>query len=120
MCAKEKTVKSVLYLQVKNWCFVTYRYFNFSGLPTFTKINMGSCAWKPVVLEASIGVDLYNCEQCNLHDVPGSAACSRFKHANLICDNFKVTFTLVVSDPMLIYFVVFFICLTVIVNSSPN
>ena len=80
MYAKEKTVKSVLYFQVKKWCFVTYRYFNFSGVPTFTQTNMRSCAWKAVVIEASIGVDLHNCEQCNLHDVPGSSRPNYFAY----------------------------------------
>ena len=53
--AKAKTIKCVLYFQVKNWCFVTYRYFNFGRVPTFTKI-LQTCAWKPVVIEASIGL----------------------------------------------------------------
>ena len=69
--AKEKTIKSVLYFQVKNWCFVTYRYFNFSRVPTLTN-PLQTCAWKPVVIAASIGLVLHTCEQCNLHNVPSS------------------------------------------------
>ena len=51
--ANEKTIKSVLYFQVKHWCFVTYRYFDFKRIPKFSK-RLQTCAWKPVIIEASI------------------------------------------------------------------
>ena len=92
MYAKENADKSVLYFQVKDWCLVTYRYINFSGVPTLTEKHLSACTWKTVVIEASIGLVLHKC-----------ARCSRFQKTKLFCDHFKGTFTLIVNGAMLIY-----------------
>ena len=51
LCVVEKLGNTVLYFQVKKWCFVIYRYFNLSRLLFPNKLR--NCAWKPIVIEAS-------------------------------------------------------------------
>ena len=54
----------MFYFQVKNWCFVTYRYFNLSRLPPNFPKKLRNCAWKPIVIEASRCVVSH--DLCNL------------------------------------------------------